>query len=84
MSGFVNPGLPARGYHSLAGILPIRPDVHTRKDNLRVVLRQQARFFNEFRDAARPVGPAREGRRAERAMFVAAVLDFQQSPGSGV
>src|SRR5205807_5670640 len=74
------PGL-APGVSS--AVPPIRPDMHARQYDLRVVLRQRPCLLHQLRNPPRPVGPPRDGRRAKGAVLVAAVLDLEEPAGSG-
>src|SRR6266700_1244909 len=75
---WVNPGAWPRGQHTRTGVLPIRPDVHARQHDLRVMLGERPSLLHELGDGARPVGPARQRRRAEGAVFVATVLALEE------
>src|SRR4051812_17498829 len=61
-------------------LLPIGPDVYAGHHDLRVVLRQSARFVDELTYGARAIVAACQRGRAEGAVLVAAVLDFQEAP----
>ncbi len=57
--------------------------MHAREHNLRVLLGQRPRFPDQVRDRPRPVVAPCERRRTERAVLVAAILDFQKGPLAG-
>src|SRR5438132_10733714 len=65
-------------------VLPVRPDMHPREHDLGVVLAERPGLGHELRDRSRAVRAARDGRRAERAMLVAAVLDLEPAARVGV
>src|SRR5437899_4210343 len=75
---WVNPGLPPRVGKP---VLSIRPDMHARQHDLRVIRREHPCFFNQLRNRPRPVVAASDSGRAKGAMLIAAVLDFQERPG---
>src|SRR5437660_12680086 len=78
----VHPGL-APGV-SQTPIPAVGPDVHAREHDLGVVLAERPGLGHELRDRSRAVRAARDGRRAERAMLVAAVLDLEPAARVGV
>src|SRR5258705_3878791 len=59
-------------------ILPIGADMHPRQHDLRLMRGRGPRLVHEIRDGPRSVRPARQRRRAERAVLIAAVLDLEE------
>jgi hypothetical protein len=58
-------------------------NVDAREGQLRVVLRQLARFGENIVDWTRPTDPTRKTGGAEAALPVASVLDLEPSPSPG-
>jgi len=56
----------------------VMTDVYSGQHDLRVMVRETFCLVHQRADASRPGRPAREGRRAERAVLVASILDAQQ------
>ncbi len=53
--------------------------MHARQHDFSVVLGERPGFLDQLGDPARAVRPARQRRRAEGAMLVAAVLDLEEA-----
>src|SRR5437899_10917789 len=71
---WVNPGLPARVGKP---VLSIRPDMHARQPDLRVIRREHPCFFNQLRNRPPPVLASSDSGRAKDAMPIAAILAAQ-------
>src|SRR5207244_12969879 len=62
-------------------VLPPRPDMHARQHDLHVLLRKNSGLFYQLRNRARAIRAPRDRRRADGAVLVAAVLDFEEPAG---
>ena len=65
----------------IAEVLPVGSDMHSGENDLLVIGGQNAGLLNDFVHRTRSARPPGNRRRAECAVLVTAVLDFQPGPG---